>query len=146
MERIMRYRRLVREGRNCFSMYNDDVGRIQFEEKIITQEQIVRLLYGKSIKEHREAHVFLDDLEDWLESFQSYQYIFFYCLSDTLVEVLRVLNRRSVAANCFAPIIVFNNSVIIFPKLRHSYKIFLEQLLKNRTDVYGILWVSILGG
>ena len=43
MERIMRYRRLVREGRNCFSMYNDDVGRIQFEEKIITQEQIVRL-------------------------------------------------------------------------------------------------------
>ena len=146
MERIMKYRRLLREGRNCFSMYNDDMGRIQFEEKKVAHVQKVRLLYGKSIKKYQETNVSLDELAERLESFQTYQFLFFYCPSDTLMEVLRIINGRSVANNCFAPIIVFKDSVIVFPKLRNSYKGFCESLLKNRTDAYGILWASKLGG
>ena len=146
MEMIKAYRKSMRERRHCFSMYWDGVGVIQFEKNRSGCSQKIRVRFGKNLKEYSDEFLSLTDLEKRLNSLESFQYIFLLDVSETYMEILRVLNRKSLATNCYEPIITFKDSIIVFPKLKYNDTCFIKYMLKRHAGEYILLWASKVGG
>ena len=143
MEMIKAYWKAMRERQHCFSMFCDEFGIIQIVQQKTKCSQRLIIRFGKSLKEFHDETILLSELEERLNSFKSsYQYVFFYNVFGVHLEVLRILNKISLATNCFEPIVVFRNSIIVLPKLRYDDTCLLKYMLMNSESDYRLLWAS----